>query len=394
MNTKIALIDCFSGISGDMLLGAFIDLGVSLSDLKKALSRVSIGKYILSATQATNGVFAGTRVHVAYSHTHHEHISYKQIIKIIKTSRLSVSVKRRVLSVFDELARAEAKVHGKKKHTVCFHEVGAVDSLVDIIGVCWCVEHLKLKKIFIKNLSVGTGCIKHGHHGVMPVPAPATLEILKGYELGQTAVIGELITPTGAAFVKVLGEVERVPCSCTVNAIGYGIGTQNHDNHGVSALRVSLGEVHADFPADRVLALETNIDDMHPQAFEVLSQRLFETGALDVFVQPIMMKKQRPAYMLTVLFEHAIKKDVTSCLFAETSSFGVRFCEMERYILDRKIERIKTKYGYIRVKRGSIQGVECVASPEYADVKQIMLKRGVSFRDVYQECVKTIKKRR
>jgi pyridinium-3,5-bisthiocarboxylic acid mononucleotide nickel chelatase len=388
---KIALIDCTNGVSADMILGAFLDAGVKLAELKKALWKVKIGRFAITARKQKVSSFQGVAVNVAYKKHDHAHVHYADIRVLITKSRLSANVKRRSLKIFDLIATAEARVHGVKKSKVTFHEVGAVDSLVDVIGVSWCFEQAKIKKAFAVNVSVGSGTIHHHGHGIMPVPTPATLEILKGVTLRQGKIKGELTTPTGAAIIKACCVINDPLLSFEVQKIGYGVGSRSYAGHR-SVLRLALGETCTVFTRERIVVLEANIDDMNPQAYQGLSTRLFNAGALDVFTVPVMMKKERPAFMLVVLFPHQLKENISEVVFTETTTFGIRFSEIDRYVLDRRMTKIKTRFGTVRVKIGMLYGLDRIVSPEYEDMRKLAIKHDISFREIYCECQNAIKK--
>ncbi|MBN1492576.1 MAG: nickel pincer cofactor biosynthesis protein LarC [Candidatus Omnitrophica bacterium] len=388
---RIALIDGTNGVSADMILGAFLDAGVKLSDLRKALAAVKIGRYAITAKQQTVNSFRGVAFRVAYKKRDYVHIHYSFIRTLIKKSRLKSRVKQRALKIFDIIATAEARAHGIPKSKVTFHEVGAIDSLVDVIGVSWCFEHLKIKKAFAVNLSDGHGAIRHRGHGRMPVPSTATLEILKGTWLCRSKIRGELITPTGAAIIKACCETDVAPLSYIIDTIGYGVGSRRYADHQ-SMLRLAVGESSQRLLEERIVALETNIDDMSPQAYQGLNEKLFKAGALDVFAVPVFMKKQRPAFMLVVLLPHHIKEKIAAVVFEETTAFGMRFSEMDRYILERRFSTIKTKYGQVKVKIGTFYGVDRVIAPEFEDVKRLAARGRRSFKEVHRACMNAVRK--
>ncbi len=382
---KAAIFDAFSGIAGDMTIGAFLDAGFDFSLLKSELKKLHLSGFSVSHEKTRRGVFSGTKftVHIK-THAHHGHTHLFEIRRLILKSRLHPDIKKISRWIFEVIGRAEAKVHGIKPEEVSFHEVGAIDSIVDIVGAAVCAHHLGIGKIFVRNLHVGQGNIKTHHHGRMMLPSPGTLELLKGFKLRHAPVDFEMVTPTGAAILAALAEKTEDLPSVDVQAIGYGAGTMEFKDRP-NLLRVTLGEISKGFAQDRILALEANLDDMNPLGFEILYPRLFKAGALDVYVTPILMKKMRPAYKLSVLLEHSRKNEISEVVFKNSTTFGVRFLELDRFLLKRQMVKIPTRFGKIPVKVGSMDGHPHIVSPEYEDCKKIALKRGMAFRSVYGE---------
>ncbi|MBI4550139.1 MAG: nickel pincer cofactor biosynthesis protein LarC [Candidatus Omnitrophica bacterium] len=386
---RAAVFDCHSGISGDMTLGAFLDAGLELAVLEREVRKVGLRGVRLGAKKVRRGAFVGTKFTVsteaAPAHSAARHTPYSEIVRLLRRSRLAPVVKTLALEIFDRLARAESKVHGLSRAQVEFHEVGAVDSIVDIVGAAAAFHHWGIRKVFVRNLNAGAGDVGHGHHGKMRVPGPGAMELLKGFPVRFVSTKSELVTPTGAAILAALAETtEEVP-ALTVDRIGYGAGTADLKDRA-NLLRLTVGEIpEKKFSGDRILVLEANLDDMNPLGFEILYARLFQAGALDVFVVPVLMKKMRPAYKLSVLFEHARKDAVAAIVFAETTTFGVRFLEVDRFILDRSIVRVPTRFGRVAVKIGRANGIPGIASPEYEDCKKIALARRRPFAEVYRE---------
>lgn len=385
---KAAIFDAFSGMAGDMTLGAFLDAGFDFSLLKEELKKTGLPGFSLSRAKVRRGHFAGTKLNVRIRPAHsHEHTSLSKIRGLIRKSRLHPGIKKNALKIFKKVGRAEAKVHGVSLEKVSFHEVGAVDSIVDIVGTAICLHHLGIEKIFVRNLHVGLGALKTHHHGRMVLPSPATLELLKGFELHHAPIDHEMVTPTGAAILGALAEKTNKFPSMEVRAVGYGAGTRDFKDRP-NLLRVSWGEILRGFSRDRILVLETNLDDMNPLGFEILYDRLFKAGALDVYVTPILMKKMRPAFKLSVLLEHAKRQEIAAAVFKETTTLGVRFLELDRFLLQRKFVTVSTRFGKLTVKVGSSDGQPCIVSPEYEDCKKAALKHGAAFRAVYVEAKK------
>ena len=385
---KAAIFDAFSGMAGDMALGAFLDAGFDFNLLKSELKKLNVSGYSLNCVKTSRGHFNGTKFNVCIRPGHfHDHTPLSKIRELIRQSRLHPGIKKNALKIFEKLGRAEARVHGVPLEKVFFHEVGAVDSIVDIVGTAVCLHHLRIEKIFVRNLHVGRGTLKTHHHGRMALPSPAALELLKGFELHHAPIDYEMVTPTGAAILAALAEKTSDLPSMETQAVGYGAGTRDFKDRP-NLLRVSWGDVLRGFSRDRILVLETNLDDMNPLGFEILYSHLFKAGALDVCVTPILMKKMRPAFKLSVLFEHVRKQEISAAVFKETTTLGVRFLELDRFLLQRKFVTVSTRFGKLKVKVGSAEGRPSIVSPEYEDCKKAALKNGMAFRTVYGEAKK------
>lgn len=385
---NVAVFDCYSGIAGDMTIGAMLDAGFDFKLLSREIGKLKLRGVKLAWKKVKRGFFSGTKFDVLLggsSRHHHTHLS--DIEKIISKSRLHARVKELSVRMFRMLARAEAKVHGTSVGRIAFHEVGAFDSIVDIVGTAVCLHHLGIRKVFVRNLHVGSGETRTQGHGKVMLPSPGTLELLRGFSVHHAKIPFEMVTPTGAAILATLAEKTEDLPQVEVTAVGYGAGSMMFPDRP-NLLRVTVGKISSRFRQDRILILETNLDDMNPLGFETLYRRLFETGALDVFVTPVFMKKIRPAYKLTVLFEHRLKARISEIVFRETTTFGVRFLEVDRFVLERRKISVRTRFGQVSVKVGSLDGHPHVAAPEYEDCKRIAMARRIPFREVYQEAGK------
>ncbi|MBI3752958.1 MAG: nickel pincer cofactor biosynthesis protein LarC [Deltaproteobacteria bacterium] len=377
---KIAYFDCCSGISGDMVIGALIDAGLDIKILQRELKRLTIKDYSVSASKDKRHHIAGINLKVKYKESRH-HRTFTDIKNLIQKSKLSAKVKELSAAIFLNLAKAEAKVHGCNVNDVHFHEVGAVDSIVDIVGATIGIERLGIEKIYASPLPLGSGWVETSH-GRMPVPAPATLEILKGVPVTSSPVAAELTTPTGAAIIKTLaqdfGDMPRMKIEKT----GYGIGSKDFQQIP-NILRIVTGEysvgAHGRAP---MLMMETSIDDMNPQIYEYLMERLFKQGALDVFLTPIQMKKGRPAVLLNILCPEDKKDHVMDIIFKETTTLGIRTHFVARYCLERKTEEVLTPYGKVKVKVSQKEGNLINIQPEYADCKAIAEKKKMPLKEV------------
>lgn len=379
---KILYFDCFSGISGDMTLGALLDLGFPREKLLEELAKLGLENYTLEIFQGSRkGISAaGLEVKAGPREEHHRHFS--GIRKIIEDSSLDLGVKKMSLAVFQRLAEAEAKVHNQPVAEVHFHEVGAVDSIVDIVGTAIGVDFFKPDRILASELPMGRGFIQC-QHGRLPLPAPATLEILKGYPIKSVEVEGELVTPTGAAIVAALSAGISSWPAMKVEKIGYGMGKKDFPDHP-NLLRLVLGEGTGAGEGDRVTVLESNIDDMNPQFYDYLMEKLFEQGALDVSLTSLLMKKNRPGTLLRVIVEEHRADGLAELILKESTTLGVRSYVVSRKKLFREVNEVQTKYGKIRVKvAGDLR-----FQPEYEDCKRIARQTGVPIQEVYLEAMK------
>ncbi|MZH41783.1 MAG: nickel pincer cofactor biosynthesis protein LarC [Nitrospinae bacterium] len=382
---RAAYFDCYSGISGDMILGALIDLGVSATKIRKALGTIDLKNYKLKASKVKRGLISGTSVKVEVArtrHSHHKARKYSDIKKLLSNSDLSSTVKKNSLEVFKRIARVEAAVHNTTMEKIHFHEVGAVDSIVDIVGGVVAIESLKIDKIYASPLNLGEGFVECAH-GSLPVPAPATLKLLKDIPVFSNGIKKELTTPTGAAMIGFYADgFGSLP---KMRVVGDGYGAGDHIIPSMpNMLRIVLGEIDSE-PGDEFVVIETNIDDMNPEFYETAMDSLFKAGALDVYLNPVIMKKSRPANKISVL---SLKKDVQcliEILLRDTSSFGVRFYPVDRTVLDREIKTVKTSWGPVNIKIGKLNGKTLQASPEYEDCKKLSSKARINISRVYDE---------
>lgn len=378
---KIAYFDCFAGISGDMTLGALIGAGAYPERLREALAGLGVGGYRIEVGKKMTGPIEATDVRVLLDDRHHHHRRLKDILEIIHVANLSSRVKQTAERIFRRLAEAEGKVHGSSPEEVHFHEVGAVDAIVDIVGAAICLELLGWPKVIASPMPTFHGYAK-GSHGVFPLPAPATAEILRGIPWRKLDIEGELVTPTGAAIIReIAAEFGPLP-AMTVENIGYGAGKSDF---GIpNALRVMLGEEVVVTESQEVTVIETNIDDLSPQFYETAMERLFAAGALDVFLTPIQMKKNRPGTLLSVICDPGLADALASVILAETSTFGIRISRWERMCLDRRWKEVVTEFGAIRIKIGERDGRVITASPEYEDCKRAAAEHGAPIRRVHE----------
>lgn len=410
---KIAYFDCFSGIAGDMALAALLDCGVPLDELKRGLASLRVEGWDLSAEDvlrsgihaksvsvSEHGVTDEAELAAAHAHDHehhHEHShahehhhgrSMREIRELIESSDLSEKVKRDSLAIFGKIAVAEAYLHHSTPDDVHFHEIGGLDSLLDIVGVAWCLDYLKVEKIYASALPLSSGFVKCAH-GIMPVPAPATLEMLKNVPWTPTDVRGELVTPTGAGILAALCAGFGNSPALTIEQIGLGAGKKDFPDRP-NILRVTIGESAAQksdlgLEWTTLSLLETNIDDMNPQLFESVFESLFELGALDVWTAPIGMKKGRAAQKLSVLCAPGSRDAVLGAILRETTTLGVRVQSLERAALKREFQTVSTRFGDLQVKI-ALWPEENLrrAHPEWEDVKRLARENGVPAREVFE----------
>ena len=396
---KIAYFDCFSGVSGDMTLGALLACGVNEADFRERLGALNVPGYALEIRRVTREGITATDVDVRLregDQGHGRHLS--DIAGILEASPLPPRVRQNALAVFTRLADAEAKIHGTSRDQIHFHEVGAVDAIVDIVGACLLLDMLGVERLVTSSLPCGYGTITC-RHGIMPVPAPATMELLQGFPVHSVDIRGELVTPTGAALLATLSDplaAGRMP-AMRVFASGFGAGKKQFKPDMPNLLRVILGETEEeraeeangeDKTPQTVAVLETNLDDQNPEGFDLLMERAFAAGALDVFFAPIGMKKNRPATLLTVLCPPDKADALAALLFRETGTFGIRVREQRRYTLARSWRTAQTEFGDIRLKAGAWQGQEVTAAPEYDDCKRAAQAHAVPLRRVYEAALR------
>ncbi|MBM3860158.1 MAG: nickel pincer cofactor biosynthesis protein LarC [Verrucomicrobia bacterium] len=382
---KLLYLDCFAGISGDMLLGALLDLGVREDHVRNELAKLPLHGYQIETRRVTKQHIVATKFDCITEHEH-AHRSYSEIAAMIFHSKLPDGVKQRATNVFHSLGEVEARIHGIPLEKVHFHEIGAVDSIVDIVGVCIALKALGVQDVQAAPPPLGSGFVETAH-GKFPIPAPATLELLKGVPTQSSPERCELVTPTGAAllveFCKKFGPMPAM----SVEKIGYGAGTRELEKTP-NVLRAVLG-VASTSEADTVAVIEANIDDMNPQWFGDVMERLLAEGALDAFLTPVQMKKSRPGTLLTVLCEPGDADRFAELVLTHTTSFGVRIHEARRRKLDREIVRVATRFGEIEVKIGRWNGQVVTRSPEYESCKRAAALANVPVREVYDAAKET-----
>ncbi len=415
---KILYYDCFCGISGDMNLGAMVDAGVDGDYLIRELSKLPLdGEYKINIKKGMKNGITGTKVDVILTHgghvdndsheihshhdkhnhhhhidhdhndehNHHHHRNLKDIEDIINRSTLNDRVKKSSINMFKRIAEAEGKVHGKPAGEVHFHEVGAVDSIVDIVGAAIALDYLRVDKVMASSVQVGGGFVTCAH-GIIPVPAPATVEILKNIPVKSGIVPFETTTPTGAAILaeNVLEFTDKI--DFLIEKIGYGLGNRELDIPNV--LRVYIGEKKDGEDIEEQYIIEANIDDMNPELYSFVEERLFEAGALDVFTTPVIMKKGRPAVKLSILTDKMKEHDVVDIMFRETTSIGIRKMKVEKIMLKRDVSTLHTRYGDVRIKKSYYKGEMVKYKAEYEDCKRLAIENNIPIAGVYREIYK------
>ncbi|MGE4271726.1 MAG: nickel pincer cofactor biosynthesis protein LarC [Desulfitobacterium sp.] len=385
---KVAYLDCFSGISGDMLLGALVDAGLDFQLLQRDLAGLGLDEYEIYEQKVIKQGISGTKVQVLSLEGHvHRHLT--DIQDIIIRSSLSNPVKEKSLAIFTHLGEAEAKIHGTTVDQIHFHEVGAVDAIVDIVGAVIGFWRLGIEKVFSSSVHVGKGFV-NAAHGLLPVPAPATLELLRGVPIYSRDIEGELVTPTGAALLTAycqdFGSIPLVK----VDRIGYGAGDK--DLSIPNLLRLTIGELEVNeietchgVKEGKAMTVEANIDDMNPEFYDFLYEKLFRAGAMDVYMQAIQMKKNRPAVMLTVQIPPDKLSEIRQILFAETTTLGIRVYPIKKYMLPYEFITLETKYGSAKAKIASLERKVCTISPEYEDCRKLAQLSGQPLKHVYDE---------
>jgi uncharacterized protein (TIGR00299 family) protein len=384
--------DCFAGVSGDMTLGALVGAGADARVLKQRLALLDLPGYEIEFEEVERSGIGATRAVVRLTREERQHRHLSDIEKIVRGSRLGDAVKERALKIFGRLAEAEARVHNVSVSSVHFHEVGAVDSIVDVVGACIGFELLGVERFVSSALHVGSGTVEMAH-GRFPVPPPAVAELLRGAPIYSTDIKGELVTPTGAAIVATVCESFGALPRMRVEATGYGAGTREYKNFP-NVLRVLVGEAEAEEGGPHVevgaradeelLMVETNVDDVSPQVLGHLLERALACGALDCYLTHVQMKKNRPGVLVSILCRPSEREAMLELLFAETPTLGVRSYGVSRRALERETVTVETEFGTIAVKVGRHEGRTSSATPEFEECRAAALARGVPLRVVQE----------
>jgi len=381
----LCYLDCFSGISGDMLLGALVDAGLPTARLEADLRKLKLEGWTLSTERVRRGELAATKLNFQVKETHH-HRTWKTIRELIQGSGLSETVRERAVSIFRRLAEVEGAVHGVTPDDVHFHEVGALDSILDIAGISIALDALGIERIIASPLDVGGGRVETAH-GMLPVPAPATAALLQGVPVYSSGLEAELVTPTGAAVVAALASSYGALPPMTVSAIGYGAGRRDLKEQA-NVLRVFLGQSAQVAPGveePTITVLEANLDDMSPLVGGYFMEQALATGALDVFYTPVQMKKNRPGLMLTVLCPPERVDALTALIFEQTTTIGLRLYQARRRVLERSFVTVDTSLGPVQMKLAKLNGRVLNAAPEYDDCQRLAREKGVPLKQVLEE---------
>ena len=384
---KVAYFDCFSGCSGDMVLGSLIDAGLSLETLERGLSSLAIRDYKLSAEKVKRSTISATKFKVMIDGIEVQPArSLNDILRLIKASELPERVKNTASTIFRRLGKVEAGVHSVPMTKIHFHEIGAVDSIIDIVGVVFGFDVLRVERFYSSPLPLGSGTVSTAH-GILPVPAPATLQLMA---MANAPVAdfpkhsqpqGELVTPTGAALVTTLASFSRP--DMILEKVGYGAGSKDFDAWP-NVMRIWLGEEIEPTGTEDLILLETNIDDMSPEIYGYLMEKLFATQAVDVWFTPIQMKKNRPAVMLSVLAPKHAEFDLTETIMRETSTLGIRVRPVSRHIAERKTTEFYSTLGHMKVKVKRFMGSIVSVHPEYEECRRLALERNIPLQEVYR----------
>lgn len=386
---KALYFDLIGGASGDMILGAMVDAGLSIDKLKELLSGLNLKEFDIQAKIVDKNGFTATKVDVLVTEQPPER-HLKEIKDIIQKSSLPPAVQNRALQIFERIAKTEATIHNKSIDQVHLHELGGTDTIIDITGTLLALDHLEISKIYASPVPLGKGFIK-GAHGQIPLPSPATISLLKGIPIYGRDIDAELVTPTGAALLAELVDDFGPAPPMVLETVGYGAG--GRDLPIPNLLRVFIGEISSSDSAtlDHLAVLETNLDDLNPEIYPYVIESLFGAGALDVTLTPIQMKKNRPGTQIQVLCEPSMMDSMRSILFRETTTLGIKQILVDRYSLPRTIQEVETPYGKIRVKIAEISPNIKKISPEFEDCRRAAQEHGIPITDIYQETIRSFR---
>ena len=383
---KVLYFDLIGGASGDMILAALIDAGVPSEKLAEMLAGLKLDEFELKSSSISKNGFQATKVDILVGEQPPER-HLKEILEVIRNSSLPVPIQNRAIRIFQNIASVEAGIHNKPIDQIHLHELGGTDTIVDITGALLALDFLEVTEIYASPIPLGSGFIE-GAHGQIPLPAPATMGLLKGLPVRRTEIKAELITPTGAALLAELVNEFSPPPEMKVEVIGYGAGTR--DLPVPNLLRVMIGESAetGEQIRERLILLESNLDDLNPEIYPYLMESLFNAGALDVCLVPIQMKKNRPGTQIQILTETQKAEEMRAILFKETSTLGIRQTQLDRYSLPRVTKEVLTSYGSIRIKVAGVGTDFQKASPEFEDCQKCARENDIPLQQVYQEAIK------
>jgi uncharacterized protein (TIGR00299 family) protein len=379
---KIAYFDAFSGISGDMTIAAFLNAGLDENEFLTELSKLKLSGFEIEIKKVIRNGITATKFDVIVKEKQKEHRHLSDIFEIIDASDLSEFVKQTSKKIFTNIAQAEAKIHNTTVEEVHFHEVGAIDSIIDIVGTTICIEKFKIEKIFASKIPLGSGSFTQTQHGKMPIPSPATLELLKNFPVTLTDIPFELTTPTGASIIATLAEYGLEKETIKINSVGYGAGNFDIPNQP-DLLRIIIGEIPQKFNEEKLLLVETNIDDMNPEIYPYVIEKLLHSGANDAYLVPVIMKKGRPGILLSTLVNETKLDDILKVIFTQTTTLGVRILEIRRKKLKREQKEIDTPFGKVKFKIAIIENSERLV-PEFEECKRIAEEKNIPLIQVYK----------
>lgn len=378
---RIAYFDCFAGASGDMILGALVDAGVDIHELQEGLDGLHLSDYELQVGRVQKGAITATDLQVVARREAPER-KITDIETVIRNSELPEETKESSMAIFRRLVTVEAGIHGDDYEEVHLHEVGGTDAIVDVVGTLLALSLLGVEKTYASRLPLGHGFVQCAH-GLLPLPAPATLELLKGVPVTQVDVEGELVTPTGAAILTSLVHEFGPSPEMSIESIGYGAGKSEFAFPNVLRVLVGTSPQPMGESREMVVLLETNLDDMNPELYDHIMQALFAAGALDVYLQPIQAKKNRPGVLLSVLCHPQSAQELSSVIFAETTTLGIRQHALERVCLHRETVMVETPYGQVRIKVAKLGERTMNLAPEYEDCRRLALEKNTPLKEVY-----------
>ncbi len=378
---KTAYLDCFSGVSGDMFLGSLLDAGLPFHELRERLLTLPINGYQIEIKREARNQIFGTRFLVSLDEGRDDHRGLKAIREVIAQGDLPETVKEKSIQIFELLAKVEGEIHNRPPEEIHFHEVGAVDSIIDIVGTVYALERLDIGSLYVSALPLGSGFVMTAH-GKIPVPAPATIALLKGIPVFEAGIPHEMVTPTGAALVKGLATSFGSMPPMVVREIGYGVGTRDLPDRP-NLLRIFIGEEQSGKTVDTVVVLETNVDDISPEWLGYLMDRLFDAGALDVVFFPVQMKKNRPGVQIQVIGRPDKKELLMEIMVRESATLGIRFRYSQRRVLPRSFSEVDSPWGKIKVKKVMLEKGSSILVPEYDVCKEIASRNNIPLREVY-----------
>ncbi|CUT04383.1 nickel pincer cofactor biosynthesis protein LarC [Candidatus Chrysopegis kryptomonas] len=379
---KIAYFDAFSGISGDMTIGAFIDAGLDFEEFKNEIQKLNLTNYELKTRKITRNGITATKFDVIVKNQEHEHRNLSEIFEIIDTSKLSEFVKETSKKIFTTLAQAEAKIHNTTIDKIHFHEVGAIDSIIDIVGCAICIEKFEIEKIYASKIPLGSGTFVNSQHGKIPIPSPATIEMLRNFPTILTDIPFELTTPTGGAIIATLAEYGLEKETIKIQSIGYGAGDFEIPQQP-NLLRIIIGEIPQKYDVEKLLLIETNIDNMNPEIYPYVIEKLLSSGANDAYLVPVIMKKGRPGIILSTLAPESKLDEILNIIFSQTTTLGVKIFEVRRKKLKREQKEIDTPFGKVKFKLVQLNNTQRLV-PEFEECKRIAEEKNLPLIQVYK----------